>query len=569
MPTERPQAATLEELKRELAAVRQHGESIQAALYDLQLSPPEPVSGKEASYRQLVRRIRETVRAALPREAIVLVLSKGDQLILDLYGRRAWHFPQTADGRYGGYYPKRGLSAVAHLEAVRARGGEYLLLPATSLWWLDHYPEFRRHLERRYLRVVAEPDTCVIYSLTERPAAAGRPLAELEQLLDEETSGSGRELAVLDWGSALPLESELRGQKVFSPPADGDELPYLDDTIDVIVTTDDADRLAEARRVASVAVVSVASPAPPVNGRPPVRVSIERRPSSGAASPGLLPSVSIVIPCHDGAELTRACLTSLLETLPKSFEGEIIVVDDASSDGTRELVRALRRSDRRIRSLRNRRNVGFLGSCNSGAAKAAGDFLLFLNNDTVLLPGWLPPLLRTFRDFPDAGAAGGRLLNADGTLQEAGGIVFDDGSAAKFGYGDPDADAPLYRYVREVDYVSGALLATPRDLFDELGGFDARYGFGFYDDDDYCFALREAGRRVYYQPESAIVHVEGGSVGTDLSSGLKRNQVRNRLLFAEKWESALASQPRRPEPLDRTAHRLLAARGCLHEAVGT
>jgi GT2 family glycosyltransferase len=560
MPSERPLAASLEELKRELAAVRQHGETIQAALYDLQLNPPEPASGKEASYRQLVRRIRETVRAALPCEATVLVLSKGDQGLLDLYGRRAWHFPQTPDGRYGGYYPKCGLSAVAHLEAVRARGGEYLLLPATSLWWLDHYPELRRHLQRRYRCVVDEPDTCVVYSLTERPTPAERPLGELEQLLDEHTSNSGRELAILDWGSGLPLESELRGQTVFSPPADGEELPYLDDTIDVIVTTDDARRLAEARRVASVAVVSVAPPAPPLNGRPPASVSIERRRSNWAASAGRLPSVSIVIPCHDGAELTRGCLTSLLETLPDSFEGEIIVVDDASSDGTRELVRALRRSDSRIDSVRNRQNVGFLGSCNRGAAKAVCELLLFLNNDTVLLPGWLPPLLRTFGDFPDAGAAGGRLLNADGTLQEAGGIVFGDGSAAKFGYGDPEADAPLYGYVREVDYVSGALLATPRDLFDELGGFDSLYGFGFYDDDDYCFALREAGRRVYYQPESVVVHVEGGTVGTDLSSGLKRNQVTNQQLFSEKWKASLRRQPRRPDRLDSPALHALARR---------
>jgi len=134
----------------------------------------------------------------------------------------------------------------------------------------------------------------------------------------------------------------------------------------------------------------------------------------------------------------------------------------------------------------------------------------------------------------------------DGRLQEAGGLVFRDGSAAKFGYGDPDPDAPMYTFLRETDYVSGALLATPRELFQTLGGLDVAFGFGFYEDTDYCFRVRRAGRLVLYQPRSVIVHVEGATTGRDPSVGPKRSQVVNEALFRERWADVLRSRPHRP-----------------------
>ena len=146
----------------------------------------------------------------------------------------------------------------------------------------------------------------------------------------------------------------------------------------------------------------------------------------------------------------------------------------------------------------------FIASCNRAAAAAAFQFLIFLNNDTLPLPGWLEALLRTFKDRPDAGAVGGKLIFPDGVLQEAGGVIYRDGSGCNFGKYDRNADAPLYNFVREVDYCSGALLATPRDLFLKLGGFDLRYAPAYYEDSDYCFNLRKHGFRVYYQPQSEI-----------------------------------------------------------------
>jgi hypothetical protein len=116
-------------------------------------------------YRQLAERIREVVQTALPPDATVIVVSKGDNELLKLDGQRAWHFPQTEDGVYAGYYPADSTAAIAHLEALRAKGGEFLLFPITAFWWLEHYAEFKQHLERHYRVVVHQEDTCLIFAL--------------------------------------------------------------------------------------------------------------------------------------------------------------------------------------------------------------------------------------------------------------------------------------------------------------------------------------------------------------------------------------------------------------------
>jgi GT2 family glycosyltransferase len=215
-----------------------------------------------------------------------------------------------------------------------------------------------------------------------------------------------------------------------------------------------------------------------------------------------------------------------------------------------------------LRVLTNPENLGFIASCNRGAHAATGEFVVFLNDDTVPLEGWLGALLGTFMTHPDAGVVGGRLLFADGRLQEAGCYVFEDGRAANFGRGEYDVDHPLFGYVRPVDYCSGALLATRRSTFQELGGFDLRYLPAYYEDTDYCMAVRQVGLQVYYQPEATVVHTEGGTSGTDLQSGAKRHQLRNRTTFRDKWRAELA---RRCEPpnlyTSETWHRLARTGG--------
>jgi GT2 family glycosyltransferase len=115
----------------------------------------------------------------------------------------------------------------------------------------------------------------------------------------------------------------------------------------------------------------------------------------------------------------------------------------------------------------NPTNLGFLKSCNRSALLAKGDYLFFLNNDTIVCEGWLEPMLTVFDRFPDAGLVGSKLLFPEGTLQEAGGIVWNDGSAWNYGRSD-DPDKPEYNYVREADYISGCAILVPRALL-ELG----------------------------------------------------------------------------------------------------
>ena len=194
-----------------------------------------------------------------------------------------------------------------------------------------------------------------------------------------------------------------------------------------------------------------------------------------------------------------------------------------------------------IRLIINPSNLGYLRSCNTAARVANGEFLLLLNNDTQVLPDWLDPLLLPFRSRSDVGAVGSKLLYPDGRLQEAGCIIWDDGSGWNFGRLD-SPDRPVYNYLREVDYCSAASLLVPRALFNAMGGFDERYAPAYCEDSDLAFRLRERGYKVLYQPRSQIVHFEGVSHGRSLSGGLKSCQVRNQQTFQERWLSVLSHQ---------------------------
>lgn len=249
------------------------------------------------------------------------------------------------------------------------------------------------------------------------------------------------------------------------------------------------------------------------------------------------PRASIVIPVFNQFAHTLACLRALAAHPPQAGI-EIIIVDDGSSDTT---ATALPQIDG-LRYHRRAANGGFIAACNDGAALARGDFLVFLNNDTVPQPGWLDALLRTFDETVDAGLVGAQLLYPDGRLQEAGGVVFADGSGWNYGRFE-SADDPRFAYLRDADYVSGAAIAILRTLFAQLGGFDARYAPAYYEDTDLAFAVRAAGRRVLYQPAARVVHDEGTTAGTDTGSGIKACQTRNRERFAEHRRGALVPQP--------------------------
>ncbi len=262
------------------------------------------------------------------------------------------------------------------------------------------------------------------------------------------------------------------------------------------------------------------------------------------------PRASIVIPIHGAFAHTLACLRAIAAH-PPAAGIEVIVVDDASPDDSRAKLLQIEG----IRLHARDKNGGFIAACNDGAALARGEYLVFLNNDTVPQPGWLDALLDTFDTHADAGLAGARLVYPDGRLQEAGGVVFVDGSGWNYGRHEDPADC-RFNYLRDADYLSGAAIMIPRVLFQQLGGFDVRFAPAYYEDTDLAFAVRAAGLRVLYQPQAVVMHDEGTTAGTDPNSGAKASQVRNQQVFADKWRDALATQlPAGSIPTPALLHR--------------
>ena len=463
------QRRDLDALARRVDSLLEIEERIYERLYDLRHSfdrlaarlpdetpPSDSEDGGEETYSDLVRRMREQVREAVPTDATVVVVSKGDEELLDLYGREAWHFPQGRDGEYLWYYPPDGPGPIAHLEALRVRGGDYLLFPEASLWWLDRYPRFADHLNRHY-HVVVRDESCIIFALDKKqlPSDRGAWRARLSEVIDECADELGRDPSVLDWNSGLELVGRFPSQAVFEPPQAGEAvLPYIDRSIDIVVVkSSDTELTEEADRVAGYAVITVTPPdsaateseeeeEPEDADLEDIDIEVDVARVNGSAAGGGLPSVSIVIPTYNGVDQLRTCLRSLDETVPDPFNGEVIVVDDGSGTDMRELLDQWRDSRLNLEVVRNPKNRGFVASCNRGADAAKNDFLVFLNDDTIAQDGWLQALLRTFREYPEVGAVGGRLLYPDGCLQEAGSLVFADGSAANIGRNDYAVEDP-------------------------------------------------------------------------------------------------------------------------------
>jgi O-antigen biosynthesis protein len=247
--------------------------------------------------------------------------------------------------------------------------------------------------------------------------------------------------------------------------------------------------------------------------------------------------ISIIIPVFNQLRFTQACLASLQEN-QGTERFEVIVVDDCSTDGTAEAVTLMPG----VVYMRNETNSGFIASCNRGAEKGRGKYLVFLNNDTLVRDGWLSALVGTFAEEPQTGVVGSKLIYPDGRLQEAGGIIWRDASGWNYGKFD-DAGKPEYNYLREVDYCSAAALMIPKALFHGVGGFDSRYAPAYYEDTDLAFKVRRAGYKVLYQPLSEVIHYEGATGGTDLASGTKKHQDINRLRFARTWATELMTMP--------------------------
>ena len=251
------------------------------------------------------------------------------------------------------------------------------------------------------------------------------------------------------------------------------------------------------------------------------------------------PVVSVIIPAYKSIKYTLRCIHSCL-TSSDETSIEIIVADDKSPDDSGQVLVDGLKDTPGIIAYINDENLGFLKSCNSAAERAKGKFIFFLNNDTAVLPGWIDELVATFERNEDAGLVGSKLIYPNGLLQEAGGLIWSEGTCANFGRLD-DPRHFDYNYQRDVDYISGAAIAIPTVVWKELGGFSEELAPAYYEDTDFAMKVRESGRRVIYQPASTVVHYEGISSGTDTSSGVKKYQAINEVKFKEKWAKQLAS----------------------------
>ena len=248
------------------------------------------------------------------------------------------------------------------------------------------------------------------------------------------------------------------------------------------------------------------------------------------------PEISVILVLFNRAELTLQCLRSLADS--HSLRLEIIIVDNASSDETPLLLDRLKGA----RIIRNKENLNFLLAVNQAAHEARGEYLLILNNDTQAMPGTLHSALTTIRSAPDIGAVGGRLILLDGTLQEAGSIVWRDGSCLGYGRGD-NPSAPMYMFRRDVDYCSGAFLLTARAVWQRLGGFDEIFKPAYYEETDYCARLWEHGLRVVYDPNAVLLHYEfASSASVKSATDLQRGHQQ---IFAERHRTELSNHHRR------------------------
>lgn len=246
------------------------------------------------------------------------------------------------------------------------------------------------------------------------------------------------------------------------------------------------------------------------------------------------PLVSIIIPAANGAKATVECLTSIVMEARYSISYEVIVVDDATNDGTASLLRNVEG----ITVLSNTSHQGFPRCCNLAAGKARGRFLLFLRNDMQVQEGWLTALVRSFCQHERAGVAGPRIEYSNGLLQEAGGRVGRDGIPEGLGRDQSPAD-PRYGFTRYVEYCSSGCMLVDAVLFRQLGGFDERYAAAGCEDVDLCFRIREQGLKVVYCSNATVLRHAGGADKMEENRRKQESDNRNVAEFARTWRTRL------------------------------
>ena len=420
---------------------------------------------KRMRYMKMLSGVRAVVEACVPPAAGIAVVSKGGDDLLRFPGRAVQCVPQDGRGESLSFHPEGTLAAVAQAEVARWRGADYFVIPQWSAWWLEAYPGLGAHLDSRY-RKVHEGDAASIWSLCE-------PSSErvLTDAMEECEYALGRPPVILDWDAGVGLETRFPHSSVCA--AQGDVLPFLDGTIDVVaLTSADEARIREAERVASMAVaVCGAAHDPALAGSLQVDVRwTDRR-------PGPDPMVSIVLREQPGTPVTPRSVAMLVDSLPAYVASEILLVRAGGRGSSTPPVPV----------------TAYTSLLDAGRA-AKGETVVVLDSSTVVLPGWLPALLRTFRSAPAAAVVCGMILEADGALSQP----------APAGSSAYEIDAPPYHRVRRVDTCLDTLLAVQGDLFsDVVENPYARDAIG-----PAAAAARGANRSVVYQPEAVAVRLQ-------------------------------------------------------------
>ena len=247
------------------------------------------------------------------------------------------------------------------------------------------------------------------------------------------------------------------------------------------------------------------------------------------------PLVSIIIPFNNNFNLTYNCISSILQAEPiVSYE---IIIGNDSSTGYKKIINLY------ISNIifHNNNKYNFLMNCNEMVKLSKGKYILFLNNEIKVHKKWLIYLIKLIESDEKIGMVGSKVVYPNGQLQEAGGIVWNNGEYYNYGRGN-NFDLPEYNYVKEVDYISGASILIRKMIWEKIGGLDVRYFSSFYGDIDFAFKLRSFGYKILFQPKSIVENYNGISFGNILSTDIKKFQIINKKKFVEKWKEELKLQ---------------------------
>ena len=250
-------------------------------------------------------------------------------------------------------------------------------------------------------------------------------------------------------------------------------------------------------------------------------------------------SVSVIIPTVSQARHLAACLVALRRApAPPPITLDIVVVlNGATAD-----VRAVAMNAPDVRVVESAVNRGFAGGCHLGVRTSTAPWIVLLNDDVQVRPGWLEPLMATMCERPRAAAVGPRVLGRDGRVQEIGSVIWRDGTTRPIGRGLP-ASSLAWRWRRRVDYASGCALLVRREAWDRVGGFDTEYHPAYYEDVDFCLALEAAGYEVWVDPRGDVVHAESASSNPAFKAFLfERHHAR----LVSRWPQALAGRVAAP-----------------------